>query len=155
MAASPGTFPAALWVADNLGAALESGLHSMSYWSLSEGWTLGFFAGSTPRPAFYVYQLFAKHFGSTVLKVTGAPTGVSVYAGRDAAATETTLFVVNKTPAKVELTPTLEGLPRTASPVLVAEPTSILVAELPDDGSAPKLTAYDRNMTAPTPVATP
>ncbi|MEJ2219131.1 MAG: glycoside hydrolase family 44 protein, partial [Gemmatimonadota bacterium] len=37
MAASPGTVPAALWVADNLGVSLEAGLHSVAYWSLSEG----------------------------------------------------------------------------------------------------------------------
>jgi hypothetical protein len=150
MPASPGTFPAGLWVADNLGVALESGLHSVSYWSLSEGWTLGFFNGTTPRPAFYIFELFTEKFGTEVLKVSGAPAGTSVYAGRDAAAQKTSVFVLNKTNQRLELSVTLEGLPRTIGDTVTAEPISIVVAELPDDDAAPKLTAYSAAMSAPT-----
>jgi hypothetical protein len=150
MPASPGTFPAGLWVADNLGVALGSGLHSVSYWSLSEGWTLGFFNGTTPRPAFHVLKLFSTKFGSEVLTVTGAPAGVSVYAGRNSALQKTTLFVVNKTNQRLALAVTLAELPRSAGASLSAEPVSLLVAELPDDGAAPTLTAYTAAMTAPT-----
>jgi hypothetical protein len=130
--ASPGTFPAALWVADNLGVSLEEQLYSVDYWSLSEGWTLGIFNGATPRPAYYALKLFSTGFGTEVMTVTGAPAGVSVYAGRDAANAKTTVFVVNKT----------------NSPLIA--PLSLQVAALPDEGSAPTVTAYSGDMAAPT-----
>jgi hypothetical protein len=63
LAASPQTFPAGLWVADSLGVGLEQGLFSLDYWSLSEGYTLGFFSGAAPRPAYYALQLFSTKFG--------------------------------------------------------------------------------------------
>lgn len=150
MPASPGSFPAAIWVADNLGASLEAQLHSVSYWSLSEGWTLGFFNGTAPRPAFHVLKLFSTGFGTEVLTVTGVPTGVSVYAGRDSAAAKSTVFVVNKTNSPHELTMELSGLPRTAPATLTVAPISIEVAVLPDDGSAPQITVYAAGMTEPT-----
>jgi hypothetical protein len=150
MVASPGTFPAALWVADNLGASLEAQLHSVSYWSLSEGWTLGFFSGTAPRPAYYMLKLFSTGFGSEVLTVTGAPTGVSIYAGRDATAGKTSVFVVNKTTSPLKLTVDLAEVPRTASAALSVSPISLQVAVLPDDGSAPTITVYSADMAAPT-----
>jgi hypothetical protein len=148
--ASPGTFPAGLWVADSLGIGLQQGLFSLAYWSLSEGWTLGFLNGTTPRPAYYALQLYSSSFGNQVLSVSGAPSGVSVYAGRNTKKAVSSVFVVNKTPNRVVLTLTLQGLPRTDAPVLTADPMSLLVAELPDDGSAPKVTEYSSGMAKPT-----
>jgi len=154
MAASPGTFPAALWVADNLGASLEAGLFSVDYWSLSEGWTLGFFSGATPRPAFHVLDLFSNHFGSQVLSVSGAPTGVSVYAGRNPGESSTSLFVVNKTTSPLELEIAFTDHPRSATASLVVSPLSLQMAIVADDGSAPVVTDYSEGMSEPTP-ATP
>jgi hypothetical protein len=151
--ASPGTLPAALWLADNVGVALEEGLLSVNYWSLSEGWTLGFIDGATPRPAYYALQLFATGFGTAVLHVSGAPSGVSVYAGRDDALGKTSVFVVNKTAANLELSTTLVGVPRSDAPTLKAPPHSLLRAVLPDSGEAPELTLFSSGMSVPGPVS--
>jgi hypothetical protein len=149
MAASPGSFPAALWLAENLGISLEAGLYSVDYWSLSEGWTLGFFDGSAPRPAFHALRLFSNHFGSEALSVTGAPTGVSVYAGRSPAAGSTSLFVINKSNAPLSLDVTFAEHPRTAPVTLSVPATSLQVASVPDDGSVPAVTSYAPGMTEP------
>ena len=146
---SPGTFPAGLWVADNLGVSLEEQLHSVSYWSLSEGWTLGFFNGTAPRPAYHVLKMFSNGFGTQVLTVTGAPTGVSVYAGRDPTNAKSTLFVVNKTTSPLALTVNITGTPRTTPTTLEVMPVSLQMAALPDDGSAVVVTNYAATMTAP------
>jgi hypothetical protein len=147
--ASPGTFPATLWLADNLGVGLEDQLYNISYWSLSEGWTLGFFDGTTPRPALHVLQLFARHFGSEVLSVSGSTASVSVYAGRDAEQTKTALFVVNKTTSNVKVETTLTNLPRSDAPVVTVPPLSLTLVELKDDGSAAETLRYTANMSAP------
>lgn len=152
LGASPGTLPAALWVAENLGISLEAGLFSVNYWSLSEGWTLGFFEGSTPRPAFHVLKLFSNHFGSEALTVTGTPSGTAVFAGRTSAAGSTSLFVVNKTNSSLSLEVAFADHPRTASLSLTIPAGSLQLAVVPDDGSAPTLTSYAPGMTAPMPV---
>jgi hypothetical protein len=150
IAASPGTFPAGLWVADNLGVSLEAQLHSVSYWSLSEGYTLGFFDGTSPRPALYMLELFSNQFGTEALTVTGAPTSVSIYAGRDATNARSTLFVVNKTNSPLELTVNLTELARSAPATLNVLPLSLEVASLPDDGGAAVVTDYASTMKVPT-----
>lgn len=147
--ASPGTFPAALWVADALGVGLEEQLHNLSFWSLSEGWTLGFFDGARPRPAAHVLRLFATRFGTEVLQVTGATAALSVYAGRHAPSAKTSLFLVNKSERPHDVTVELTELPRTAPVTLSVRPLSLTVAELPDDGGAPIVTTYDATMPAP------
>jgi hypothetical protein len=152
LAASPGTFAAALWVADNLGVSLEAGLYSVAYWSLSEGWTLGFFDGATPRPASHVLKLFSNHFGSQVLSVTGAPSGASVYAGRTPEAASTSIFVVNKSNGPLALEVAFTDHPRAASVMLSVPATSLQLAVVPDDGSPPALTSYAPGMAQPTPA---
>ncbi|HMA95605.1 MAG TPA: glycosyl hydrolase, partial [Polyangiaceae bacterium] len=154
MEASPGTFSAALWLADNLGASLEGQLDNVSYWSLSEGWTLGFFDGTKPRPAFHVLKLFSTQFGSEVLTVTGASTDLSVYSGYDADAARTSLFLINKTSSPLELSVSFVELPRTEALSLVVAPHSLQLAIVPDDGSTPTVTNYASDMASPT-VATP
>ena len=148
--ASPGTFPAALWLADNLGVGLEEGLANISYWSLSEGWTLGFFDGATPRPAFHVLALYAQRFGSQALQVTGvtAPQAVSVYAGRTPGVS-TNVFVVNKTNATFELNLNLVGLPLNRAPALSVPAESLTLFELRDNGNAPRRIVYTRSMSEP------
>lgn len=150
MEASPGTFPAAMWVADNLGASLEGQLDNISYWSLSEGWTLGFFDGTEPRPAFHVFKLFSTQFGSEVLTVTGAPTDVSVYSGHDGDAARTSLFVLNKASSPLELSVDFVDLPRTESVALEVAPESLQLVIVPDDGGAVTVTNYASDMAAPT-----
>jgi hypothetical protein len=94
-----------------------------------------------------------RKFGNQVLSVTGAPAGVSVYAGRNASQAKSSVFVVNKTANSVTLRIAFQSLPRTDSPVLTAAPISVLVAELPDNGSAPTVTAYTASMATPTVVS--
>ncbi len=147
--ASPGTFPAALWLADSLGVALEEQLFSTNYWSLAEGWTLGFYDGTKPRPASHVLKLFSQHFGSAALHVTGAPAGSSVYAGRDVDAGRTSVFVVNKSASQLDLDIALADLPTTGSKTLSSPPRSLTVGQYPDDGSAPTLTVYTADMAEP------
>lgn len=147
--ASPGTFPAGLWVADQLGIGLEEGLYTLAFWSLSEGWTLGFYDGTTPRPAAHVLRLFATGFGSEVLQVTGSTAQVSVYAGRHPDAKKTTVFVVNKTENPYDVSVELADLPRSEGVSLSVRPISLTVAEIADDGGDPKITVFDASMDAP------
>jgi len=51
---------------------------------------------------------------------------------------------------ELELAVTFSDLPRSAGASLLAEPLSLLVAELPDDRAAPAVTAYGSTMGAPT-----
>ena len=108
--ASPGTLPAALWTADVHGVALEEQLFSLDYWSISEGWTLGILNGKAPRPAYYALRLFAEHFGPTVIATSGAPSGVSVYASRNAADSATDVMVVNWNVTNYDFTATFEDM---------------------------------------------
>lgn len=153
MPASPGTFPAALWLADDVGVALEEGLFSLDFWSLSEGWTLGFLDGTTPRPAYYALQLFSTGFGSSVLQVTGAPAGVSVYAGRSVELGKTSVFVVNKSAARLELSLNFSALPRSDAPKFSVPAYALLRASLGDDGAPPELSVFTAGMSAPEPLA--
>jgi hypothetical protein len=150
MAASPGTFPAALWLADSLGVSLEAGLYSVDYWSLSEGWTLGFFDGAVPRPAFHVLKMFSNHFGTQALSVAGTPAGVSVYAGRNAESSSTSVFVLNKTTGPLELTIEFAEHPRSVPVLLSVAPISLQMAMVADNESAPMITSYSAGMDAPT-----
>lgn len=152
LAASPQTFPAGLWFADSIGVGLESGLFSINYWSLSEGYSLGLFSGSKTTPPYYVLQMFSTKFGNQVLSVTGAPTGISVYAGRDATAAKTSVFVVNKKNAVANLDITFQGLTRTDPVKISTEAHSITAIELLDDGSTPVVTSYTADMKKPTVV---
>lgn len=84
--ASPGTYGAALWTADIMGAALEEGLWNLSFWHISDSlnqqeWSLGFYHGNQPRPAAHAYKMFADAFRNDMFKVSGATEEVSVYAG--------------------------------------------------------------------------
>ncbi len=82
---SPQTFWAAFWAADVIGVALEEGLWNLSFWSISEGWTLGFIDGDTklPRPTFHVLKLLANQLGDKVLEITNKPKSAKVYATLD------------------------------------------------------------------------
>jgi hypothetical protein len=96
--ASPQTFYAALWVAETLCDAREQGLWAMCYWSLAEGWTLGFIEPYSwkPRPEYYGFQLVSNNLGATSYAVS-APSGVSAYAGRSRDNDATAVIVLNKT----------------------------------------------------------
>jgi hypothetical protein len=107
MPASPGTVPAGLWAADALGVGLESGLWATVFWSTREGWTLGLFAPGSgtpqPQPEYWALDLYATHFGSTLLSASTTAAGVRTYASRNLANDRTQIIVVNwnDTPASL------------------------------------------------------
>lgn len=138
--ASPGTLPAGLWVADALGVGLTSGLWTTAFWSIREGWTLGFLTpDNVPRPAYQAVALFRGHFGPNLLTVTSAPTGVHAYASRGAADDRTQLVLVNWTdhPQRLSLVITGSGSGAAAAtpPVVTVGPLTMTAVELGDTGA--------------------
>jgi len=133
--ASPGTLPAALWTADVHGVALEEQLFSLDYWSISEGWTLGILNGKAPRPAYHAIKLFADHFGPTIIAASGAPSGVSVYASRNAADAATDVMVVNWNSTNYDFTATFEDMKAPVASAHLSVPALSLAAfEVNDAG---------------------
>jgi hypothetical protein len=130
--ASPGTVPAALWAADMLGTALREDLFTTLFWSISEGWTLGMLTAShTARPVYHALRLFAEHFGPTLVDVTATPSGVRVYASRNAGGTA--LIVVNWNETDQAITFTISrAMPASARFTLGARTVSAV--EFPDTG---------------------
>jgi hypothetical protein len=139
MPASPGTVPAGLWAADTFGMGIQNGLWSMIYWSAREGWTLGLFpsSGMTPRPSYWALDLFAAHFGPTLIAVTATPDGVRAYASRNQADDGTQLIVVNWNQAAATLTFQVDGLATAPRAAMFTLPgLSFAAVEIPDIGAA-------------------
>jgi hypothetical protein len=71
---SPGTIGSALWLADVLGTAINNDLWTSAIWDIGDNdlWAFGL-AGTaplhTPRPEYYAYQLYADHFGPTLVDI--------------------------------------------------------------------------------------
>jgi len=86
--AMPGTFNAALWVADNIGvSSSEPNLLSVMPWSISEGWRLGFIkakAGSHKvTPSYYTYLLFSNHIKEYMIFIHKINEKARIYIYRD------------------------------------------------------------------------
>lgn len=96
--ASPQTFWAGLWVADIIGVALEEEVWNLSFWSISEGWTLGFIDGDSrqPRPTYQVLKLLSNHVGDQVLSVSGSETDVVMYVTENTDDDSVTIWFLNK-----------------------------------------------------------
>lgn len=135
--AAPGTYPAAVWTADVMGAALESGLWTLAFWNIGEVSSatsvLGFIVDGTPVPAYYAEQLVSTSFRGSVLAPVGVPAGFSVYASHDPAQGSTAVLVLNKTTASSSL-----ALAVGAAPTQTFEypPLSITLVQIPDSASA-------------------
>jgi hypothetical protein len=97
--------------------------------------------------------MFSTKFGNQSLTVSGAPSNISVYAGRNASAAKTTVFVVNKTNSRTTLGVKFQGLVRTDTIVVAADARSITAAECPDNGGSPVVTSYASGMAQPTAVS--
>jgi hypothetical protein len=140
--ASPGTVGSALWMTDSLGAAIELGLWTSAVWDISDtdDWSLGLIGMPplhTPRPEYYAYELYADHFGPTLLDVTSEPTGVSVYASRNSADDTTEVVAVNWNAKETGLGFHVTDLAKTpATATFVLPPLSIAAIEIPDTGAA-------------------
>jgi hypothetical protein len=142
MAASPGTIPSALWMADVLGSAIDLDLWTTAVWDISDpdDWSLGIIGlppTHTPRPEYYAYALYADHFGPTLANVTSAPQGVHAYASRNAAGNATEVILANWSSAAQVISFQVSGLPSAPiAPVYTIAPLSIAAVEIPDQGEA-------------------
>jgi hypothetical protein len=147
--ASPGTVGSALWLTDAVGAAIELGLWTSTVWDLSdtEDWSLGLIGippAHTPRPEYYAYQLYADHFGSTLLTAPSAPAGVSLYPSRNLADDTTQIIAVNWNPTAAPLAFQVTGLAKTPGAATFSlPPVSIVAVEIPDTGAAKAWTYGD------------
>jgi hypothetical protein len=161
MPASPGTMPAGLWAADTFGMGMQNGLWTMLYWSTREGWTLGLFPSSdmTPRPSFWALDLYANHFGPTLLSVTSTPDGVRAYASRNQADNATQLVIVNWNQSSAILTFQIDGLATAPAATTFALPAvSFAAVEIPDVGATSAVSyseAQRQAGQAPQPLASP
>ena len=142
--ASPGTVPAGLWAADMFGVGRETGLWATVFWSTREGWTLGLFANQAgtpkPQPAYWAFELYAEHFGLTLLSVSSTPTGVHAYASRNQTDDGTQVIAVNWNNVPAILTFSIDGLVTAPTPPTFVLPALALGAiEIPDTGTAAAL----------------
>jgi len=160
MPASPGTVPAGLWAADIFGVGLQSGLWATIFWSTCESWTLGLFAppppSGQPQPAYFAFDLYAAHFGPTLLTVSSTPDGVHAYASRNQTDTGTQLMVVNWNSATATLAFNVDGQLTPASFVIPA--LSMAAIDIPDVGAASALVYGEPQHQAslpPQPLAAP
>lgn len=145
--ASPGTVPAALWTADARGVALEAGLWGTIFWSTREGWSLGLFtaADGKPQPSYWALELFAAHFGPTLIAVSATPAGVHAYASRNAGNDTTQVVVVNWNQAPANLTFNVVDLPSTPPATTFVVPAlSFGAIDLPDSGAPTALVYGDK-----------
>jgi hypothetical protein len=140
--ASPGTFYAGLWAADTLGVALEEGLFSYMFWSISEGWTLGILNGVSPRPIYHMIKMYADHFGPNTLDTVADAEGVSAYAGRTDSDDGTVVMVLNKNALPSEQTIALDDGDVDVKTVHVFPPYSLSAVTIPDDGDV-SIVTYD------------
>ena len=136
MEASPGTLPAGLWAADAFGVALEQGLWTLAYWSIVEGWTLGFMTEQrVKRPSFHALELYAEHFGASSVQAMSSSPSVHAYASRSAADDGTSVVVVNWSNdtqrLSIDVTELHGGVPAASVEV---PPMSMSAVEIPDAG---------------------
>ncbi|HEY4013787.1 MAG TPA: hypothetical protein VGM06_10640 [Polyangiaceae bacterium] len=144
LAASPGTVPAALWVADAFGESAALGLWTTAIWDISDvdPWDLGLIGAApehTPRPAYYALDLFSGHSGPTLLPSVSSPAGVRVYASRNAAGDGTQAIVVNWNATPENLLVQVTDLPGgggapTPSATITVQGLTVSAVDVPDVG---------------------
>jgi hypothetical protein len=147
-AASPGTVPSALWLADGLGSAIDIGLWTSAVWNISDtpDWSLGIIgppAAHAPRPQYYAYLLYADHFGPTVVDVTQAPAGVAAHASRNQTDTATEVVALNWNASPAPVAFQVTGLPSSVTaPIYVLPSLSMTAVEIPDVGGGSSASTY-------------
>jgi hypothetical protein len=139
----PGTFYAALWDADRMGAALEENLWTFAFWNLAEyerggGNVFGFVLTDPSKnppawkmtPEYYAEQMVDTNFSGNIVVPSGVPEDMSAYASYDSQKAATAVLVLNKDSAGRTLKLMVDGLkPRT----LQFAPMSINLINIPDD----------------------
>jgi len=140
--ASPGTVGSALWLADGLGTAIANDLWTSAVWDISDAdnWSFGLLGPApthTPRPEYYAYQLYADHFGPTLVEVSQQPSGVRAYASRNQADNATEIVVVNWNTSSTPVRFDIKGTTTTGtSPAYTLPALSISAVEILDVGVA-------------------
>lgn len=142
--ASPQTLYAGLWVADTMGVALEEKLWTTAYWSFCEYWTNGFLDFNTkqPKPNYYGLYMYSNYFGSSLIHPTQVPSGLSVYASRDAGNSKTILMVINKTHTNLTESIQVTDLSLAVQKQHSFPSYSITCIAIPDDGSMSDIWTY-------------
>ncbi len=149
LGASSGTIGSALWLADGLGTAIENSLWTSALWDIGDDdlWALGLIGPHPlhqPRPEYYAYQLYADHFGPTLVDVTQSPANVRAYASRNQADDTTLLIIVNWSTLSAPLAVQVTGLSAAPAPALYTVPgLSISAVEIADNGATTAWTYSD------------
>jgi hypothetical protein len=140
--AAPGTFNAALWTADILGAAVQNNVWTLAFWNIGEtpSGILGFIVNLQPVPAYYAEQMISANFRGNVLTPAGVPAGFSVYASYDASEGNTAAVVINVTTTSGRLTLPVDTLPARA---FTFPAMSVTLVRIPDaSGGATQALQY-------------
>jgi hypothetical protein len=142
LGASPRTIGSALWLADGLGTAIQNDLWTSAIWDIGDNdlWAFGLVGPPplhTPSPEYYAYQLYADHFGPTLLGIAQSPPNVRAYASRNQTDDATDIIVVNWGTLSAPLDIRVTGLTTAPSPATYTVPgLSISTVEIPDNGAA-------------------
>ena len=140
----PGTFYAAIWDADRMGAALETGLWTFAFWNLTEPIQMskdnvfGFIWTDPSKnppaykltPEYYAEQMVDQSFSGTTVKPSEAPDSMSVYASYDAKKASSAILIINKDKVERALTIAVDSL---KSLTIKFSPMSINIVTIPDD----------------------
>jgi len=147
--ASPRTIGSALWLADGLGTAIQNDLWTSAIWDMGDDdlWALGLLGPHPlhqPRPEYYAYQLYADHFGPTLVDITQSPANIRAYASRNQADDATDLIIVNWSTSSEPLAIQVTGLVAAPAQTTYTVPgLSISAVDIPDDGPATAWTYSD------------
>jgi hypothetical protein len=142
----PGTFYAALWDADRMGAALEEDLWTFAFWELAEpeqmadNSVFGFIVTDPAKdpptykltPEYYAQWMVTNNFSGTTVVPSGVPARMSVYASYDAEKASTAILVINKDTVNRSLKLAVDNLgPRR----ITFSPLSINIVTIPDNAA--------------------
>ncbi len=142
----PGTFYAAIWDADRMGAALEENLWTFAFWNLAEtvqsanSNVFGFLQTDPsknpptwkPNPEYYTQQMVNTNFSGNTVIPSGVLVRMSVYASYDEKKASTAILVINKDTVDRPLKLAVDNLkPRT----ITFSPMSINIVSIPDDAA--------------------
>jgi hypothetical protein len=150
LGASPRTIGSALWLADGLGTAIQNDLWTSAIWDIGDNdlWAFGLVGpppAHAPNPTYYAYQLYADHFGPTLVDITQSPANVRAYASRNQTDDTTDIIIVNWDTSSAPLSVQVTGLTAAPGPATFTVPgLSLSAIEIPDNGAATAWTYSDQ-----------
>lgn len=150
LGASPRTIGSALWLADGLGTAIQNDLWTSAVWDIGDNdlWAFGLVGpppAHAPNPVYYAYQLYADHFGPTLVEIAQSPANIRAYASRNQTDDATDIIIVNWDTSSAPLSVHVTGLATPPGPATFTVPgLSISAIEIPDSGAATAWTYSDQ-----------